>query len=171
MNLNLGCGFWPVAGWTNVDLNPETSRYVDIWASVTDLPFPDGSADRIYCGHLLEHLGYDSDAPAALREMARVLAPGGSICVVGPDMDRVLEGDDDAWGWPGGKPMLINAVEGRPAPGEVVAPGVAHEWIATEENTLALVRSVFPSAYAVPIGSLQGWPSHDYAEWQCAVVV
>jgi SAM-dependent methyltransferase len=40
------------------------------------LPLPDASFDRVVCAFALMFL---DDAPAALREMARVLAPGGTV--------------------------------------------------------------------------------------------
>jgi len=60
--------------------------------------------------HMLEHLYYPDDALAVLREARRVLAPGGRIRVIVPDIARCLtayvEDDDvffdsrkDSWGW------------------------------------------------------------------------
>lgn len=45
------------------------------------LPFPDHAFDRIIASEVLEHVPDDS---AALRELARVLRPGGSIAVTVP---------------------------------------------------------------------------------------
>jgi SAM-dependent methyltransferase len=45
------------------------------------LPFPDGTFDRIIASEVLEHLPDDA---AALRELARVLRPGGTIAVTIP---------------------------------------------------------------------------------------
>ena len=49
-------------------------RMVDCYASLTDLPLPDDSVDFLMCYHVLEHI---PDDRAAMRELARVLAPGG----------------------------------------------------------------------------------------------
>ena len=43
-------------------------------ANLEQLPFRDGSFDVIYCSHVLEHVASDR---AAMRELRRVLAPGG----------------------------------------------------------------------------------------------
>jgi SAM-dependent methyltransferase len=64
-------------------------------ASVNDLPLADGSVDGIVALNLLEHV---PDDVGALREMARVLRPGGRVVVViprGPELydayDAVLQ--------------------------------------------------------------------------------
>ena len=49
-------------------------RGVDLLGSVTDIPLADRSVDVLVCYHVLEHVPDDA---AALREVARVLAPGG----------------------------------------------------------------------------------------------
>lgn len=49
--------------------------------SATALPFPDGSFDRVIAAEVMEHVPNDR---AALRELARVLRPGGTIAVTVP---------------------------------------------------------------------------------------
>ncbi len=46
-----------------------------------DLPFPDGEFDRIVAAEVLEHIPEDV---RAMRELARVLRPGGTIAVTVP---------------------------------------------------------------------------------------
>ena len=46
--------------------------------SASELPFPDGSFDVVLCQQGLQ---YFPDRPAAIREMARVVAPGGRIAL------------------------------------------------------------------------------------------
>lgn len=53
-------------------------------ADVTRLPFEDGSFDAVLCSHVLEHV---RDEPAALRELRRVLRPGGWAAIMLP-VDR-----------------------------------------------------------------------------------
>jgi hypothetical protein len=88
MKLNIGCGNHYAQGWTNVDVAYNDQVRPDIVADVTQgIPLPDGCAERIYVGHVLEHLD-QADVVVALTECRRLLAPGGQMLVVGPDCDR-----------------------------------------------------------------------------------
>jgi SAM-dependent methyltransferase len=49
--------------------------------SAVELPFPVGSFDRIIAAEVLEHIPADA---AAIKELARVLRPGGTIAVTVP---------------------------------------------------------------------------------------
>lgn len=53
----------------------------DVKADLTDLPFSRGRWDLIVCAHVLEHVADDA---AAMRELARVLTPGGRALVMVP---------------------------------------------------------------------------------------
>lgn len=65
-----------------VDFDPGADRRaVDVQASITDLPFPDASFNVAICYHVLEHVPDDG---RAMRELARVLAPGGIAFVQVP---------------------------------------------------------------------------------------
>jgi SAM-dependent methyltransferase len=184
MNLNIGSGLCPPpAGWLNVDFNgPDADVWkgwraanpgicqIDIVADCRDLPVDDGTVDRIFFGHMLEHLSYDEGAPQSLREAWRVLRDGGEVGVVGPAMDlAVAMGVDED---------LVHAIgdhsggAGRLPAGD---PGLAHLWEADSENTLELVRSVFPNAKItsiVNVSPMTGWPATNagVAEWQVAVL-
>lgn len=73
-----------------VDLKP----VFDAALNITALPFPEDSFDLILCCHVLEHIPDDA---AAMREIARVLAPGGHALVQVPqDMAMAVsdEGPD-----------------------------------------------------------------------------
>jgi SAM-dependent methyltransferase len=56
---------------TRAGLEPELLR-----ANVESLPFEDGAFDLVLCSQVLEHA---LDPAAALRELARVLQPGGTL--------------------------------------------------------------------------------------------
>jgi ubiquinone/menaquinone biosynthesis C-methylase UbiE len=68
-----------------VDLNPEAiANSVIEGSSVMDaqsLAFEDESFDKLYSFHCIEHI---PDLPRALREMDRVLKPGGRVLLVYP---------------------------------------------------------------------------------------
>jgi len=50
-------------------------------ADVFRLPFPDSRFDRIVCSEVMEHV---HDYPSAIRELVRVLRPGGTLAVTIP---------------------------------------------------------------------------------------
>jgi SAM-dependent methyltransferase len=65
---------------------------VDVRLDITDMSCPDASFDVIICSHVLEHV--DDDAQA-LRELRRVLRPGGQLFLqhpIDPSLDRTFEG-------------------------------------------------------------------------------
>jgi 2-polyprenyl-3-methyl-5-hydroxy-6-metoxy-1,4-benzoquinol methylase len=94
--LDVGCG----SGWSSnllaekgysvagVDLDanafePAETQDCRFYAgSVMELPFPDNSFDVVTSYQMLEHV---PDPELALREMLRVLKPGGKFCLVGPN--------------------------------------------------------------------------------------
>jgi 2-polyprenyl-3-methyl-5-hydroxy-6-metoxy-1,4-benzoquinol methylase len=61
-------------------------RYVDLARYA--IPWPDASFDVVYSHHVLEHV---ADYGAALRELHRVLKPGGAMVHLFPSRWRVLE--------------------------------------------------------------------------------
>lgn len=76
---------------TTIDLTMED---VDINASITDLPFDDGSFDIVICSHVLEHIPNDE---LALTELYRILRPGGRALVLVPqDRGRDTTYEDPA---------------------------------------------------------------------------
>ena len=71
-------GSRPNLRYVSADLDaPGAMEHFDI----TDIPHPDGSFDVILCIHVLEHV---EDDRRALRELRRVLAPGGWAIVLVP---------------------------------------------------------------------------------------
>jgi SAM-dependent methyltransferase len=49
------------------------------------LPLPDGSADNIFCSHIMEHV---RDVPGLMKQCFRILKPGGVLIIVSPDWRR-----------------------------------------------------------------------------------
>jgi SAM-dependent methyltransferase len=69
--------------YTTADLDPTVG---ELQLDITDMKLPEASFDAIFCSHVMEHV--DDDA-AAMRELHRVLKPGGWVIVMVPlDTDR-----------------------------------------------------------------------------------
>lgn len=100
--LNLGCGDRTHPDWLNIDFSlrswlravPLVSRFVggpnpprflnhDLRRGI---PCRDGTADVVYASHVLEHLEPEA-AEQFVRQIHRVLRPGGTIRVVVPDLE------------------------------------------------------------------------------------
>lgn len=71
-------------------LNAQEGPEVDYVGDCADLArFADGSVEEIYASHVLEHLGYQSHLPRALKEFHRVLRPGGTARISVPDFEKL----------------------------------------------------------------------------------
>jgi SAM-dependent methyltransferase len=83
--LNLGCGSFPKAGFVNVDAMPGPG--VDVAHDLNRIPYPfaDGKFAIIEADHVLEHL---SDVLGVMRELHRLLEPGGRLVVRVPHFSR-----------------------------------------------------------------------------------
>lgn len=86
--LNLGCGSRFIASWTNVDFTA-TAPGVVACNLVEGVPFSDNSFDAVYHSHVLEHFSR-AEGERFIRECFRVLAPGGVIRVVVPDLEQIV---------------------------------------------------------------------------------
>ncbi len=84
--LHLGCGRNSLPGWYNIDLFPAELALELRWG----LPFAEGSIELVYLAHLFEHLYKKTDAPRLLREICRVLAPGGIVRIIVPDAEAYM---------------------------------------------------------------------------------
>lgn len=72
-------------GWSILNIQPGPG--VDYVGDCVDLSrFADGSVAEVYASHVYEHLGYD-DLHRAVREVFRVLKPGGLLRMGVPDLD------------------------------------------------------------------------------------
>lgn len=114
LKLHFGAGGIRLTGWVNVDEPPaELSLNV-----ARGIPLPNGCAGFIYASHLLEHLYYPVEASRFIAECRRLLATGGVIRLVVPDIGESLQAYAAAdgmyfsrrqqqWsGWPAGRTML-----------------------------------------------------------------
>jgi predicted SAM-dependent methyltransferase len=117
VRLNLGCGLQSPPGWINVDaswnarlakyplLRRALSRFRLLPADKLDipwnpaivihdvrkrLPFSEGSVAAVYASHVLEHL-YREEGQRLMAESFRVLAPGGILRIVVPDLRAMVD--------------------------------------------------------------------------------
>lgn len=87
--LNWGCGTSPEPGWLNSDIKKAPG--VDIPADIrTGLPLETGAIEYAVSVHALQELPYPEQVPA-LKELRRVLEPGGVLRLVLPDLERGFE--------------------------------------------------------------------------------
>lgn len=181
--LNLGCGpFRAPAPWLNLDCWQDDQIRPDV---VVDAARPlarwaDGDVDRIYCGHVIEHVPWP-DVPAFLAEIHRALRPGGELCVVAPDVYRAIRrwrDGIDPEGWELVESLLENPWEREHANGygflrqHPAWPASRHWWNAFEDRIVfALDEAGFVDVAPQPITpeALASWPVVAFTQWQCAV--
>jgi hypothetical protein len=86
--LNVGCGTTCHPAWVNLDFTAASGdvRACDVRRG---LPFTGGTFEACYASHVLEHLT-PAEGAALLREMCRVLVPGGIARVVVPDLELIV---------------------------------------------------------------------------------
>ena len=63
------------------ELSTENLHVASVQGDALALPFPDGTFDRVICSEVLEHIPNDV---GAMRELARVLRPGGTMAITVP---------------------------------------------------------------------------------------
>jgi predicted SAM-dependent methyltransferase len=86
LRVHFGCGANPLQGWVNIDgvANPCADLLLDIRHV---LPLEAGSAKFIFAEQVLEHLRF-REALLFLQECHRILAPGGVIRILTPDLEK-----------------------------------------------------------------------------------
>lgn len=117
MKLNLGCGWKYFEGWINCDLYADK---VDVRCDVRALPFDDNSADEAVFSHCIEHVTRE-EGLKSLREIHRVLRPGGIVAVETPDRLKLIELIKGR----GPKSKGLNVVEGTRAAQGLYYPNAA----------------------------------------------
>lgn len=99
--LDVGCGMKPyepffagaVAEYVGVDVaNPAA----ELEGTVEEIPVPDGSFDLVLCTQTLEHA---EDPAGAVRELRRVVAPGGRVLASTHGVQVYHPNPDDYWRW------------------------------------------------------------------------
>jgi SAM-dependent methyltransferase len=99
--LDVGCGpkpyrpfFDSATEYVGVDIG--TNSAADLQGSVENLPVPDASYDLVLCTQVLEH---SEDPARAVRELRRVLAPGGRALASTHGVMVYHPAPVDLWRW------------------------------------------------------------------------
>jgi predicted SAM-dependent methyltransferase len=89
VKINLGSGHWKLEGWVNVDIDLESLP--DVAANLSGgLPFDTGVARLMHTEDFIDQLEIEK-AAEFLCECHRILAPGGILRVLTPDMQKLAD--------------------------------------------------------------------------------
>jgi len=83
--LQIGAGPLSIPGWLNSDLIA-ADIYLDVSRTV---PLPSASFSYVFGEHLIEHLS-EPTAESLLRELHRILRPGGVLRLTTPDLQKII---------------------------------------------------------------------------------
>lgn len=179
--LNIGCGpFMAPSPWINVDVIENEHIKPDVLHDPTKpLPFPDGCAARVYLGHMLEHMPWPAVGPF-LKDVQRVMAVGGQILVVGPDVLKTIQlWHEGAEPWEQVREAIEDDQEYQwtnvnEQAGWGTWDAARHWWNCYERRLVDLLtetgfRGVTPKA-VVEEAAWKPWPLTSFAPHQCAVL-
>lgn len=104
--LNVGCGTDYKEGWVNIDNNSDNNiEKLDLNFDMRNpLPYEDGTVDFIFNEHFFEHLTVE-EGQTAMKDLMRVLKPGGVMRIAMPDLDLAVKAYVDK-DWKGNKEFL-----------------------------------------------------------------
>ena len=110
--LDVGCGDRPyeplfAAAAEVVGFDVPGNRHADVVGSIDAIPVEDASFDLVVCLQVLEHV---PDPAAAVRELRRVVRPGGRVLLSTHGVAPLHPNPDDHWRWtPTGLRRLFDA--------------------------------------------------------------
>ena len=87
--LHIGCGEIDAPGFINIDARPYPHVHIVAKNLSRLTTIPDEAADLVYMCHVLEHVSHRT-VIGTLREMSRVLKPGGILRISVPDLDHMI---------------------------------------------------------------------------------
>lgn len=167
LDVNFGCGeFKAPEPWINIDHHAPYEP--DVLANVFKLPPFIRGIQRAYCGHFLEHIPEGKVTEALIHIRDRMLT-GGTIVVVGPDVNRAYQ------------MYLENLISKEEYEHTLTSPpshkpewsGDVHHWDCNEQRVADfLSRAGFQAVTPTPIYStlLNPYPVTARVGWQCAVM-
>lgn len=122
--LDVGCGDRPYeplfAGAAEVvGFDVPGSAHADVVGSIEAIPLEDASVDLVVCLQVLEHV---PDPAAAVRELQRVVRPGGRVLLSTHGVAPFHPNPDDHWRWTATGLETLFAANG-PWTSVTVAPG------------------------------------------------
>ena len=86
--LQLGAGGNEALGWLNSDIEPTAKEiYLD---ATKRYPFPDGTFQYVFSEHVIEHVSWEAGV-AMLKECYRVLAMGGKVRIITPNLKKFMQ--------------------------------------------------------------------------------
>lgn len=99
--LDVGCGdrpYEPLLGGTTkvIGFDVPGNEYADLHGSIDAIPVDEGSFDVALCLQVLEHV---PDPAAAIRELRRVVRPGGRVLLSTHGVYPFHPNPDDLWRW------------------------------------------------------------------------
>jgi SAM-dependent methyltransferase len=100
--LDVGCGvkpylpFFAAGASAYVGVDVVENPMADLTGSVEQLPVEDASFDLVLCTQVLEHC---DDPPRAVRELRRVVAPGGRVLASTHGVQVYHPSPGDFWRW------------------------------------------------------------------------
>jgi len=174
--INIGCGPHYAEGFCNLDVHSGDGNNPDVIVRPdTGLAVPEGSLERVYAGHVLEHVPWD-ECVEFLVDIRRALREGGELVVVGPDLQRTLElwkANQLDWHmvdsvWESDDAFMID-------PSVPAWKGARHSWNCTEARVIKLLEAAGFSEIEhrciqnQQVGDLRDWPIVAYTEWQFSV--
>jgi predicted SAM-dependent methyltransferase len=106
--VNVGTGASGRSDWINVDAFSAEGVNC-LWDCRYPLPLPDNCARGIFTEHFLEHLDYQTEIPAFLKECLRIMQSGAVIRIIVPDAAAFLK----AYCAPGWEEMIKLRLSGE----------------------------------------------------------
>lgn len=101
LRVNLGSGGSGQADWVNIDIGRNHKDQTLPWDIRRGLPFSDNQVAMLFAEHVIEHIEFREDVPRLMRDIYRVLEPGGWLRIIVPDGERWLcayvSQDPQAW--------------------------------------------------------------------------